>query len=145
MLEGVPEIGWSVPRVLGNARFIEAPVPAAPTRAAFMARNARAAAAIASLTATDQEVIGLSIGSELCTPVRKASESLCSSDAVSIPQPDRCRFDNRTFHLLLPHLSGRVDLSIQHHVSTPDGAVARPTSSREQAANGECSSGDPRC
>ncbi|WP_331371543.1 acyltransferase family protein [Sinorhizobium chiapasense] len=41
IVDDIPDIGWSVPRVLGLNHFIDAALPPVPTRAVVEARNAR--------------------------------------------------------------------------------------------------------
>jgi hypothetical protein len=68
LIDGVPEIGWSVPDRLGDSRFIGSPVPAQPTLDVIEDRNARVNALFAE-AATDPRIDRLSLVPELCTPV----------------------------------------------------------------------------
>lgn len=51
LVEGTPEIGWNVPLMLGNAMFIGAAPPRAPTAATYDARNLRVRQAIEAVAA----------------------------------------------------------------------------------------------
>ncbi|WKL25797.1 SGNH hydrolase domain-containing protein [Sinorhizobium meliloti] len=68
IVDGIPEIGWSVPHALGLYRLIDADLPPPPTRQAVDARSAKANSVLA-IADEDPGVQRVSAVPLLCNPV----------------------------------------------------------------------------
>ncbi|MBP1883210.1 acyltransferase family protein [Sinorhizobium mexicanum] len=68
IVDDIPDIGWSVPRVLGLNHFIDAALPPVPTRAVVEARNARVNRVL-EIADKDAGVQRVSAVPLLCRPV----------------------------------------------------------------------------
>lgn len=67
ILEGVPEIGWSVPEEIGDNIFVGTPIPDAPSRDEIKIRNARVNSLFEDLSKEDGVEL-VDISSILCRP-----------------------------------------------------------------------------
>jgi hypothetical protein len=68
IVDGIPEIGWSVPHALGLSSFIDADLPPAPTKEMVKERSAKANAVLA-IADEDPGVQRVSAVPLLCRPV----------------------------------------------------------------------------
>ncbi|WP_457662762.1 acyltransferase family protein [Sinorhizobium medicae] len=68
IVDGIPEIGWSVPHALGLHRLIDAELPPPPTRQAVEARSAKANSVLA-IADEDPGVQRVSAVPLLCNPI----------------------------------------------------------------------------
>ncbi|APG88669.1 O-antigen acetylase (plasmid) [Sinorhizobium americanum CCGM7] len=68
IVDGIPEIGWSVPHALGLSRFIDADLPPAPTKQMVEERSAEANSVLA-IADKDPGVQRVSVVPLLCKPI----------------------------------------------------------------------------
>ncbi len=94
IIEGTPEFGWPVPRLLGNHHFFGATTRDIPTRSMVEARNARANTQIRALASEDAGVAAISLLPVLCPetcrllqggrPLYSDDDHLSMSGAIAI-------------------------------------------------------------